>query len=213
MLQIEVKGKIYPVEIVKKRTNRNTYIRVKDDLTLYITTNLFTSDKQIEKLILESKKSIDTMYERQFLKNENNCGFFYLGKHYDLVYTSSNCVEFGTNKVFVGKRVDLEKWYKKQAKVLFQERLDLCYQNFSRKIPKPSLRIRKMTTRWGVCNYKDVVVTLNLELMKRDLACLDYVIYHELSHLIEANHSSKFWQIVEENFPDYKIIRRQMKNY
>jgi len=91
--------------------------------------------------------------------------------------------------------------------------LDYCYQNFSRKIPYPKLRIRKMTSRWGVCNYKDIVVTLNLELMKRDLSCLDYVIYHELSHLVEANHSAKFWKVVEENCPDYKKIRRTMKNY
>ena len=179
-MQIDVNGHRYPVDIVKKRSNKNTYIRVKEDLTLYITTNLFTTEKQIEKLIRESKKAIDGMYERQLLKIENNTGFLFLGTRYDLVYTSNNSVEFGQSKVFVGKSVDLDKWYKQQAKVLFQEHLDRCYQNFSRNIPKPTLRIRKMTTRWGVCNYKDVVITLNLELMKRDINCLDYVIYHEL---------------------------------
>ena len=70
-----------------------------------------------------------------------------------------------------------------------------------------------MTTRWGVCNVKDKSVTLNLELMKRDLKYLDYVIIHELSHLIEANHSDKFWKIVEENCPDYKKIRKEMKYF
>ena len=66
-----------------------------------------------------------------------------------------------------------------------------------------------MTSRWGVCNYKDIVVTLNLELIKRDLECLDYVIYHELSHLIHHDHSEKFWLLVEENL---KIIDKVIKN-
>lgn len=212
-LEVEIQGAFYPVEVVKKKTNKNTYIRIKDDCTIYVTTNIFTSKKEILRLLQQSEKEILRMIEKQQVKKKNNDGFFYLGKHYDVVFTSSNVITFGDHKVFVGKDIDLDKWYKKQAKILFQEHLDYCYQNFSRKIPYPKLRIRKMTSRWGVCNYKDIVVTLNLELMKRDLSCLDYVIYHELSHLVEANHSAKFWKVVEENCPDYKKIRRTMKNY
>lgn len=212
-MKFEIEGVEYPVEVVKKSSNKNTYIRVKEDLTLYVTTNLFISKKSIERLLEENRKSILTMYQKQKKKNENNEGFFYLGRRYDLVRVNGKDVELLEKKAFIGKEVDLDKWYKKEAKKLFQEHLDNCYQNFSRKIPYPKLRIRKMTSRWGVCNYKDIIVTLNLELMKRDTRCLDYVIYHELSHLIEANHSSKFWSIVEENCPNYKNIRREMKNY
>ena len=70
-----------------------------------------------------------------------------------------------------------------------------------------------MTTRWGVCNTKEKTITLNLELMKRDLKYLDYVIVHELSHLIHANHSKSFWEVVEENEPNYKKIRKEMKEF
>ena len=70
-----------------------------------------------------------------------------------------------------------------------------------------------MTTRWGVCNIKTHVITLNTELITKDIRCLDYVIYHELSHLIEANHSKKFWAIVEENCPDYKKWRKLTNKY
>jgi len=202
----------YPIEIIKKR-NKNTYLRVTSDLTLQITTNMFTNGKDISKMIENNRVSIEKMFQKQLQKKKNNDGFFYLGKKYDVVYIQENKIELGQNKVFVGKNIDVSKWYKKEAKKIFQEHLDVCYNNFTRKIPYPKLRIRQMTTRWGVCNYKDIVVTLNLELMKRDTECLDYVIYHELSHLIEANHSAKFWQIVEENCPNYKNIKRRMKNY
>ena len=70
-----------------------------------------------------------------------------------------------------------------------------------------------MTSRWGVCNIKNHNVTLNLELSKYDIMALDYVIVHELSHFIEMNHSSRFWNVVEANYPNYKKIRRIMKNY
>ena len=49
--------------------------------------------------------------------------------------------------------------------------------------------------------------------MKKEMACLDYVIVHELSHFIEMNHSNRFWKVVGENYPDYREIRRKMKNY
>ena len=68
-----------------------------------------------------------------------------------------------------------------------------------------------MTTRWGVCNTRDKRVTLNLELMKKPIYCLDYVIMHELSHLIHANHSSDFWALVEENCSYFKQAKKILK--
>ncbi len=210
-MQIRIKNKIYDVEIVKKRTTHNTYIRVKEDLTVYVTTNSFVSDKHIAKILEESVPSITRMIAHQEAKNNNKQYFNYLGKKYDIVYTNGTNITLGESKAFIPKTLDLEKWYKKEAEKLFKERLDYNYNNFSKKIPYPSLTIRKMTTRWGVCNTKLKRVTLNLELMKKDLECLDYVIVHELSHFIHQNHSKNFWSLVEENYPRYKEVRKRMK--
>lgn len=204
-------GRNYKVIIDRKKSNRNTYIRVKKDMTIYITTNIFTRDRDIQKLIDENVKAIIKMIEVQNKKNESNEGFHYLGKKYDIVYVDYCDLSFGEEKVFLNKKLDVDKWYKNKAKIIFKEHLDMMYNNYSRNIPYPSLRIRKMTSRWGVCNTKLKVVTLNLELIKRDVKYLDYVIIHELSHLIEANHSSKFWALVEENYPNYKQIKNEMK--
>ena len=203
----------YNVVIDKKRTTKNTYIRVKDDLTIYVTTNIFVRDKDIAKLLDDNYDSICRMIKKQKVKNSNNENFNYLGKNYEIIYVDYCDISFGDEKVFLNKKLDIDKWYKKQAKILFQEHLDLIYNNFSRNIPYPDLKIRKMTTRWGVCNTKLKTVTLNLELIKRDIKYLDYVITHELSHLIYPNHSRDFWDLVEENCPNYKIIRREMKNF
>ena len=69
-----------------------------------------------------------------------------------------------------------------------------------------------MTSRWGVCNLKNKNVTLNLELSKYNTEALDYVIVHELSHFIYPNHSKDFWSLVGKYYPDYKKIRKNLKN-
>lgn len=212
-MTVEIKNQEIEVIITKKRGTKNTYFRLKNDLKLYVSTNILMSEKQIKKMILENEDSIYSMLLKQQKKVENNSGFYYLGKKYDVVSVLGKEITLGENKVFVGKDADIEKWYQKHAKELFKERLDYWYSNFTKKIPYPSLTIRKMKSRWGVCNSKLKRVTLNLELMKRDVSCLDYVIVHELSHFKEMNHSDKFWKVVEENYPNYKNIRKMMKDY
>lgn len=210
-MHIRINDKEYEVVIVKKIGNRNTYLRVKEDLKIYVTTNTFTPNKEIEKIIIDNQQSIIRMISKMEKHCENNEKFFYLGKEYDIIYTSNEGITLGEEKVFVNRNVDLDKWYKKEASKVFQEHFDACYNRFSRKIPYPTLTIRKMTTRWGVCNTKDKRVTLNLELMKKPIYCLDYVIMHELSHLIHANHSKEFWEVVGENCKDYKQIKKILK--
>ncbi len=206
-MEFEYKDKSYEIVVLKKRTTKNLYIKVKDDLKIYITCNTFTSDREIKRIVNGNRKSIERMLDRAIMLDEKKQDFYFLGKKYDIVYTNIDEVSLGENKIFLSKNIDLDKWLKKQALKIFSEHLENCYENFTRSIPHPSLRIRKMKTRWGVCNTKTYVITLNLELITKDINCLDYVIYHELSHLVEANHSKRFWAVVEENFKDYKKYR------
>ena len=213
-MKLEVDGTYYDIVIEKKTGNRNTYIRVKKDLTIQVTTNKFASNKAIMKLIEDNFEKIVKMIEVQETKKSNNeGGFFYLGKKYDVVYVEWCDISFGEEKVFINKNLDINKWYKEQAKSLFLEHLDRQYEKFSRRIPYPTLKIRKMTSRWGVCNIRTKNITLNLELIKRDTKYLDYVIVHEFSHLIHGDHSPAFWKLVAENMPDYKKYREEMKDF
>ncbi len=212
-MTLNIDNETYNLEIVKKSTTKNIYIRVKEDLTIYVTCNTLTSNKKIMSVIDENYDSIRKMIKKVKERLKYNSEFYYLGKKYDIIYTENCDIKLGNNKVFIRKDFDLDKWKKKQALGIFSEHLEMCYNNFTRSIPHPKLRLRKMTTRWGVCNVKTHVITLNTELITKDIGCLDYVIYHELSHLIEANHSKKFWAIVEENCPDYKKWRKLTNKY
>ena len=211
-MEIEIDNEVYKVIIDRKRSTKNTYIRVKEDLNIYVTCNILTSNHYIINLINSNTKKIIKMINQVKKRQSQEESFYYLGKKYDMVYLNKKGITFGEEKVFVSPDFDLDKWYKKEAEKVFKIELDKMYQSFVYKIPYPSgLTIRKMKTRWGVCNVKTHKITLNLELIKRNIECLDYVIVHELSHLLYANHSPDFWKCVEANFKDYKKIRKELK--
>ena len=68
-----------------------------------------------------------------------------------------------------------------------------------------------MKTRWGVCNRGNNTITLNTELLKKDIDLLDYVIIHELCHFYEPNHSANFWNWVAKYYPNYKEARKRLR--
>ena len=212
-MQFKINSEIYDVVIIRKRTTRNTYIRVKEDMKIYVTTNTFTLNMFIKDLLERSYNEIAKMIETQKRKNSNNDGFYYLGKRYNVVYKDVRGVKLDEDNCYMKEGYDVDTFYKKEASKLFKEKLEENYNKFTRKIPEPTLRIRKMKTRWGVCNVRTHVITLNLELIKRDPKYLDYVIMHELSHLIHGNHSARFWNLVEENCPGCKKIGKEMKEF
>lgn len=208
---VNYNGTDYEV-VVTRKDNRNSYIRVKGDGKIYLTTSYKMSDRAIRKLLEQNYNSIVRMIKQMEKKKTMQDGFFYLGKRYDIIWSDQEFY-MGEEKVFLPRGINLDNWYKKMASMIFREHLEEQYQAFSEEIPKPRLCIRKMTSRWGVCNVKEKKVTLNLELIKRDLIYLDYVIVHELSHLIYPNHSEDFWKLVEKNCPNYKQLRKEMKDF
>ena len=112
--------------------------------------------------------------------------------------------------IYAKDEKQFDNWYKKECKKIFIERINLILNNFN-DIPKFSLRIRKMKTRWGVNNVTKKIITLNSELLKKDVTLIDYVIIHELCHFYEANHSKKFWIQVEKRYPYYKLARKRLR--
>ena len=66
------------------------------------------------------------------------------------------------------------------------------------------LRIKKMKTRWGTCNLEAKRIWINEELVKYPISCLEHIIVHELTHLLEINHTPKFYKLLEYYYPNYK---------
>jgi len=107
----------------------------------------------------------------------------------------------------------LESWYRIKAKRIFSERLEICHKRFTRhQIEKPVFTIRKMITRWG--SYSPAGrITLNLELIKTPKDCIDYVIVHELCHMVEPHHGNRFWGLMKTIMPNYEERRRRLNTF
>ena len=210
-MKVEINNQLIDVFVIKKR-QKNTYLRVKED-GIYITTNYLTTNKYILNLLRENENKIIKIQEHLKKKQEYNQDFFYLGKKYNIVKSNLEDIVVGDSTILVRDELILNKWLVKQARIIFKENLDEIYKIFPVEIPYPSLTIRKMKTRWGVCNTRIKKITLNLELIKKDKKYLDYVIVHELSHLVYPNHGSDFWHLVSILVPNYKVLRKELNSY
>lgn len=203
MFNYKLDGQTYNVLVVKKN-NKNTYIKIKDDMTIYVTTNYLTSKREVKVILDNEKDFLRKALSRTRKKLEKEELFYYLGKKYDIILVPFENTEVSNGKIFVKDEKTLEKWLKKETKRIFTERLEYNYNLFDEDIPFPKLKIRSMKTRWGVCNKRDNSVTLNSKLIKYSLHEIDYVIIHELSHFVHFDHSREFWETVRLHMPDYK---------
>lgn len=207
----QIEEKVYKVEIEKKKI-KNTYIRIKPDNVIYVTTNYFTTKGQIKKLLEENHKALIKMQEKKKRQEERSAKFYYLGEVYDIIKVPTmKKVEVIEHNIYTPNEQILEKWLLKQCRELFQKRLEERWNEMEEEIPYPKLKLRKMKTRWGVCNKKSISITLNTELIHYDIVCLDYVIVHELSHFIHFDHSKDFWNLVGKYCYNYKEIRKILK--
>ena len=103
----------------------------------------------------------------------------------------------------------LEKWYRGRANVYFSQVFEECWSFFRKRgANKPLLKIRKMKTRWGSFSSKGRI-TLNLELIKAPRECIEYVVTHELCHLLHPHHGTEFYGLLESALPDW--IKRKHK--
>ena len=135
---------------------------------------------------------------------------YYLGEKYIIEFDGVSKTYLDGNKIISKDEKELAKFLSYQCQVVFTSRLERLRQQFD-DLPEFRLRIRHMTTRWGVCNIKSMTVTINSELIKKDVSLIDYVIIHELCHFKHMNHSADFWREVEKYYPYHKLARRMLK--
>lgn len=102
---------------------------------------------------------------------------------------------------------------KAEALAQFQWLSDFYYPYFAGVLHgrKPEIKVRDMTTRWGVCHMEKGYITFALRLYQKPLAAQEYVVVHEFCHFIQPNHSPAFWAEVEKLLPDWKERRRLLR--
>lgn len=105
----------------------------------------------------------------------------------------------------------LNTWYRRQLKAVVPAYLEKWQQKIG--VTVKEWGIKRMKTRWGSCNTRDRRIWLNLELVKRSPRCLEYIIVHELVHLLERYHNHRFYAYLDRYLPDWKGIKKELRNY
>lgn len=167
---------------------------------------------------LEEVKLLDPeKYKKRFKNGES---FLFLGKNYDLKIISNGRkiprVFFSNNLFYLetgvfGKeslRKAMEKWYREKAEIIINDRVEI----YSGRIGKScrSARVKEQKRRWGSCTAKGNLY-FNWRLAMAPPGIIDYVVVHEMSHLVHADHSERFWDKVGSILPDYKKRRKWLK--
>lgn len=107
----------------------------------------------------------------------------------------------------------IDKWYRKVATDSFTNLLQIIILKFSDyRFTPSSLAVRSLKSKWGSCSSKGRI-TLSTELIKLDERFQEYVIIHELCHLKYHNHGRNFYELLEKLIPDYKEIRKELRNF
>jgi predicted metal-dependent hydrolase len=105
----------------------------------------------------------------------------------------------------------LDRWYADKARLRLVERLQDCWDRFpAAGRTLPTVRIRRMRTRWGSLSNSGTL-SLNPDLVRAPRECIDYVILHELCHLIEPDHGPEFRRLLERVLPDWERRKHQLE--
>ena len=155
---------------------------------------------------------------RKYVSGETH---MYLGKQYRLKLYQSNEKKVkmirGYLQVFTKDRNNkekiktmLDKWYRQHFDKKIEERLNECLELFKNyDIQKPDILVRRMKNRWGSCTPQGKVI-LNPDIIKAPGKSIDYVIIHELCHLIYPTHSKEFYALQSKMMPDWEKWKRRL---
>ena len=153
---------------------------------------------------------------------KNNSPVFIWGKEFKLEITgrqgnSKIRIEDGLVKMFIRsgsektkKQELLDRWRRRAVKDAAAPVIEKWESVLKLKVKK--LYIRKMKTHWGSCNCTRQTLRLNSELSKQSPDCLEYVIIHEMLHIIEKGHNKKFYAMLAKYVPDWKSLKKKL-NY
>jgi predicted metal-dependent hydrolase len=163
----------------------------------------------------ENLKTQERLTPREAVSGES---YFYKGKKYKLfvVEGSSRGILTIKNSSRMELSISLDAQESTRLNVInnfyrraLQEELDVLVPELSKimglKVEKYS--IRKMKNRWGSCDPVKKQITLNIELIKKNPACLNYIVIHELVHLLEAKHNQRFKELMDAHLPNWRYLR------
>lgn len=220
--------------LLTRKPVKNVNLRIRPDGQIFVSANQRVPVAFIDGFVEEKQRFIFSALakcekrrrnesqskERKYVSGEE---YRLLGKNLSLivqeskeekVYVDGNCLflKVKNKEDFRHKEICMEQWERQYQKKLFEEIIQSTYNQFREYgVPYPELKIRKMKARWGSCQPKKGVITLNSHLIEKSYEAIEYVVVHEFAHFIHPNHSKQFWEFVERMMPDWKERKKGLE--
>lgn len=216
------------VKVQWKKTLKNMYLRIyPPDGHIGVTAPIVTSEDTIRQFVLKKMPEINKVREkmigqkrqteRKYVSGEAH---YLWGKAYRLQVIHDGRkrdVRKSGNKIIMTvpessdvklKKALLTEWYREELKRCIPDVLSRCENRMN--VYMKEWRVKNMRTKWGTCNILERRIWLNLQLVKKPPECLEYIIVHELVHLLEKNHTDKFQALVERFYPTWREVNRTL---
>lgn len=202
--------------LLQRKANKNVTIKINEQGQLVVVANEYVPINKLEQLIIEKVSWIIEKQQSQMAKlNKAQEGMYLLDKYYPYVFQEAkvNNVKIVDEKIVVNytDRMFIEKLL---AKFIYQQSIKIIdplvhkwlaifkdYYN----VEVSSVKYKYMKSKWGSCQTNKRIITLNYYLINQEQSFIEYVIVHELAHLIQPNHSKAFYQVIEKFMPDYRL--------
>ena len=218
-----------PVTVLRKQNLKNVYLRIlPPDGQVTVSAPSYVTNAELSNFLLsklpdiymrqERMRSQPRQTERTYVSGEAH---YLWGKPYRLqvVYagTRASVTKRASKLVMTvpqGYTVEqrervMTEWYRGELRRVLHSATRRCMPTTG--IEADDFRIKNMKTRWGTCNIPQRRIWVNLQLVKKPPECLDYVLIHELVHLVEANHTHRFHEWVEKYCPTWREAEKALK--
>lgn len=183
-----------------------------DVIRAYVISKLTWIRKQQNKFRNQEREA-----PRDFVSRESH---YFLGKRYLLKVIEHDAaakivlkhrtlelyVRPGTSKA--RKKELLQEWYRDRLKQLIPSLISKWERKM--KVTVSDFGVRRMKTKWGTCNQEAKRIWLNLELAKKPVECLEYIIVHEMVHLLERRHNERFLVYLNDHLPGWRLVRQEL---
>ena len=219
---IKIGENIFQIEVIFSKKKSSSVIVKGEKIIFRLSSYLRNSQKEkhFKELLIKISKKIEKSPIKKIITIEEvlEKGYFIFAKErYNLEYTKKIRVRLKENTFFINSKTKIENIEKRIIKILCEKYYDrlktyLLEKNketYNYKIK--GFELKNQSSKWGHCTY-DNKIMLNLKLLNADPIILDYVIFHEISHIKIKNHSKNFWNEVSRYSPDYKIYRKVLKD-
>ena len=198
--------KFYEFEIKEsKKAVKYLRLKVRQSGEISLSIPLRTKENHIleflEKNLEWLRKTSAKIKAKNSAKNENQVEF--LGGNYELIIDKkASGVSIELFSIKAASKADFRRFCDQKAKEL----LNASIARFAPLIARPinHISFKHMRTRWGSCNKAKGYINLNLDLITKKKEFIEYVVLHELAHLVHANHSKDFYALISKHMPDYK---------